>query len=60
MQRKFEGIWIPAELWLNKELTLIEKVFFVEIQSLDNADGCYAKNKHFVGICAGLCYRRYC
>jgi len=45
--RKFKGIWIPAEVWLSNELTMQEKLFYVEIDSLDNKDGCYAKNKHF-------------
>lgn len=47
MYRGFKGIWIPAEIWLSKELTVMEKLFFVEIQSLDNEDGCYASNQHF-------------
>jgi hypothetical protein len=47
MERKFEGIWIPRELWQTKELTLIEKCFLCEINSLDNEEGCYASNSHF-------------
>lgn len=47
MSRAFKGIWIPAELWLNKELTTNEKLFLVEIDSLDNEKGCYASNAHF-------------
>lgn len=46
-KRAFKGIWIPAEIWLSKELTLIEKVMLVEIDSLDNDDGCYANNRYF-------------
>lgn len=45
--RSFKGIWIPAEIWLNKNLTLIEKVFLVEIDSLDNDEGCFASNDYF-------------
>ena len=45
--RDFKGIWIPKEIWLNKNLKLIEKIFLVEIDSLDNEDGCYASNKYF-------------
>ncbi len=45
--RKFLGIWIPAELWLSSELSLQEKVFLVEINSLDNENGCYATNDYF-------------
>jgi hypothetical protein len=46
-QRDFKGIWIPKEIWLSAELSLMEKVLFVEIHSLDNADGCYASNRYF-------------
>jgi len=47
MERNFKGIWIPKEIWLNKKLTVMEKLFLVEIDSLDNEKGCYASNKHF-------------
>lgn len=46
-QRDFKGIWIPKEIWLSPTLSLMEKVLFVEIQSLDNERGCYASNKYF-------------
>lgn len=47
MQRSFKGIWIPKEIWEDEKLTVMEKLFLVEIDSLDNADGCFASNKHF-------------
>ena len=47
MERSFKGIWIPKEIWLSKELSLQEKVFLVEIDSLDNEDGCFASNAYF-------------
>lgn len=45
--RKFEGVWIPAKLWLCTEIKLLHKVFLVEINSLDNEDGCWATNARF-------------
>ena len=45
--RKFEGVWIPRETWLSKDLTLQEKVLLVEINSLDNEKGCFASNSYF-------------
>ena len=45
--RDFKGIWIPKEIWLNKDLSLNEKVFLVEIDSLDGEKGCYAGNDYF-------------
>lgn len=47
MQRGFKGIWIPAEIWLSKDLNITEKVFLVEIDSLDNENGCFASNDYF-------------
>lgn len=47
MERDFKGIWIPREIWLSAQLSLMEKVLFVEIQSLDNERGCYAANSYF-------------
>src|SRR5580765_2819498 len=45
--RDFKGVWIPKEIWLSEQLSLMEKVLFVEIHSLDNERGCFASNKHF-------------
>src|SRR5687767_13482843 len=46
-QRDFKGVWIPKEIWLSGKLSLMEKVLFVEIHSLDNERGCFASNNHF-------------
>tara|TARA_R110001592_G_scaffold8486_2_gene46353 strand:+ start:6396 stop:7037 length:642 start_codon:yes stop_codon:yes gene_type:complete len=57
-KRDFKGIWIPKEVWLNKELKITEKIFLVEIDSLDNNNGCWASNKYFAdffGISKGRC-----
>ena len=49
--RDFKGVWIPKEIWLNKDLTLLEMVIFVEIDSLDNEDNCVAGNEYFADFC---------
>jgi len=48
-ERAFEGVWISASLWLDKTLTMQEKVMLVEIKSLsaDPVRGCYKSNKAF-------------
>ncbi len=46
-ERDFKGVWIPREVWLSEELSLMEKVLFVEIHSLDNERGCFASNQYF-------------
>jgi DNA-binding GntR family transcriptional regulator len=46
-ERDFKGVWIPREIWLSAQLSLMEKVLFVEISSLDNERGCFASNAYF-------------
>ena len=48
--RDFKGIWIPKEIWESENLSVMEKVMFQEIHSLDNERGCYAGNKYFAGF----------
>lgn len=47
MERDFKGVWIPKEVWLDKNLTWMEKLLLVEIDSLDKEKGCFASNKYF-------------
>lgn len=51
MQRDFKGVWIPREIWLNKELTALDKFIYTEVDSLDMGDGCYASNKYLAEFC---------
>jgi len=50
LPRDFKGVWIPKEIWLSDQLSLMEKVLFVEIHSLDNERGCYASNRYFAAF----------
>lgn len=45
--REFRGIWIPSAIWKNKLLTIQQKVFLAEIDSLSGAKGCFASNEYF-------------
>jgi len=46
MKRQFRGIWIPASIWLNGDMTIIEKCLYAEIHSFSASDsGCYKSNK---------------
>jgi len=55
--RDFKGVWIPKEIWLNTDLSVIEKCLIVEIDSLDNSEkGCFASNEYlgnFIGVKEG-------
>lgn len=48
--RDFKGIWIPKNIWLNAELSALEKVLLAEIESLDDGEGCIATNQYFAGF----------
>ena len=51
MSTESSGFWLPRKLYLIKELTMMEKLLFVEIQSLSMLDkGCVASNKHFATL----------
>jgi len=45
--RKFLGIWIPKEIYLNNDLSWTDKILVIEILSLDNERGCFASNDYF-------------
>lgn len=50
MERAFKGVWFPKELWLDPDLTPQEKMFLIEISSLENCGECYASNQHFAEL----------
>ena len=47
MNRDFKGVWIPKHIWLDENLSWVQRLLLVEIDSLDNADHCFASNAHF-------------
>lgn len=49
--RDFKGVWIPRDIWLNDNLTMLEKVILVEVDSLDNEDHCVAGNEYLAQFC---------
>lgn len=49
--RDFKGVWIPKEIWLNENLTMLEKVILTEIDSLDNEQHCVAGNEYLSQFC---------
>lgn len=48
--RDFKGVWIPKEIYLADDLSWTEKILLVEIDSLDNQNGCFASNEHFANF----------
>lgn len=51
-QRKFSGIWIPNEIYLDENLSALDKFIFAEINSLDNPKThCIASNKYLANFC---------
>lgn len=51
MERDFKGVWIPKAIWLNEKLTMLEKIVLIEIDSLDNENGCCASNEYLAKFC---------
>lgn len=53
-ERAFRGVWIPADIWTNRDLSLQEKVMLIEIDSLQHPErGCFktnAKLAEFFGL----------
>jgi hypothetical protein len=49
LRKGFKGVWIPAVVWNIKDLSIIEKILLVEIDSLDGVKkgGCFASNGYF-------------
>lgn len=55
--RDFKGVWIPKEIWLNNELSALDKIIYTEISSLDNAEThCTASNEYLAEFC--MCSER--
>lgn len=51
-KREFKGVWIPAEVWLAKDLTIIQKVIYAEIDSFcKNGRSCYFSNEYLAKFC---------
>ena len=51
-ERQFKGIWIPKEIWLDNNLSALDKVILAEIDSLDDENnGCYASNQYIADFC---------
>lgn len=48
MDRIFKGVWIPCEIWLDKNLDVMEKTILVEIDSVGGLQNCLANKQHFV------------
>lgn len=47
MERDFKGVWVPREIWLDKNLGWTEKLLLVEIDSLSKNGQCFASNQYF-------------
>jgi hypothetical protein len=46
VERDFKGVWIPKEIWLDEELSIMEKMLLVEVDSLCGEKGCWATNNY--------------
>lgn len=49
--RGFKGVFIPAEVYLDRRLSALDKIILTEINSLDVEEGCYASNEYLAEFC---------
>ena len=54
MERQFKGIWIPAEVWLDNRLTLVEKALLAEIDSFTGAGKTFHKANDTIQVEYGV------
>ena len=54
MERKFKGVWINAEIWLNPELTATEKMLFAEIDSFTDMGSTFFKANETIALDMGV------
>lgn len=51
-ERRFSGVFIPVDVYLDERLTAVEKIVFAEIDSLDDEErGCFASNEYLADFC---------
>lgn len=48
MERTFKGVWIPAEIWLDTRLTLVEKALYAEIDSFSGNEKTFHKTNETI------------
>jgi len=48
MQREFKGVWIPAKVWLDRDLTLVEKALLAEIDSFTGNGRSFMKSNETI------------
>lgn len=54
MEREFKGVWIPAEIWLDSRLTLVEKALYAEIDSFTGNDKTFHKTNDTIQLEYGI------
>lgn len=62
MERIVKGIWIPIEIWMDKNLSWNEKILLMEIDSFTSKDReCYFSNEYIAELLgvSDRCARKY-
>lgn len=51
-RRDFQGLWIPAALWMDRTLSITQKVILLEVRSFQrNGMPCFVSNEHLASLC---------
>ena len=54
MERQFKGVWIPAEIWLDARLSLVEKALYAEIDSFSGVNKSFHKANETIQLEYGV------
>jgi len=54
MEREFRGVWIPAPVWLDQRLTLVEKALLAEIDSFSGNGKTFHKSNDTIQVEYGI------
>lgn len=47
----FQGVWIPAQVWLDKRINALDKVIYAEIDSWGADDERFETNEYLADFC---------
>lgn len=54
MERQFKGVWIPAQIWLNSDLSPLDKMLYADIDSFSSRNASYYKSNQTIATEIGV------
>ena len=54
MERQFKGVWIPADIWLNTDLSPLDKMLYADVDSFSSRNATYYKSNQTIATELGV------